>query len=68
MSHYTSPTVVLPRDPRTVEASQCLASFATHATVQAVAEWNQAHGVTSPTLTLTDDEVDTALAMLGGDL
>jgi hypothetical protein len=57
---------IVTRDPRTVEASQVLASFAAHATVQAVAEWCQGReDVARVTLDCTDEDIAACLATLG---
>lgn len=65
MSRFTSPTVVLPRDPRTVEASQVLVSFAMHCQVQAVSECRALDGAVPTRLACDESDIDAVLATLG---
>lgn len=61
----TTATLVLPRDPRTVEASRALVSFALHADVQSMCEFRDTTPCVRATLTCTDADIDAVLATLG---
>lgn len=58
-------TLILPRDPRTVEASQALVSFALHADVQSMCEFRARVACVPAKLECTDDDIDTILSTLG---
>ena len=61
----TTATRILPRDPRTVEASRALVSFALHADVQSMCEFRARVACAPVKLACDDADIDAVLATLG---